>query len=198
VDAFNPSYSSVDGVLFDKNQKVLIQYPWGRVGGYAIPSGVISIGEAFFGCSGLTSVTIPASITLIEILAFYDCSSLTNVYFEGNAPSTVLPVFDPGSRATIYYLPGMTGWHSTFADQPTVLWNPEILSGDPSFGVQADQFGFTVTGTTGLVIVVEACTNLFNPVWSPLGTNSLTDGSSYFGDPEWTNYQTRIYRLRSP
>ena len=49
----------------------------------------------------------------------------------------------------------------------------------PNLGVQANEFGFTITGTSNLVIVVEACTDLANPVWSPLGTNTLIDGSSY-------------------
>ncbi|MBK7999774.1 MAG: hypothetical protein IPK15_13930 [Verrucomicrobia bacterium] len=44
---------------------------------------------------------------------------------------------------------------------------------------------------------MEACTDLTNPVWSPVGTNTLTDGSSYFGDPQWTNSRTRFYRLRA-
>jgi hypothetical protein len=66
-----------------------------------------------------------------------------------------------------------------------------------SFGVQTNRFGFTITGTSNLVIVVEACTNLANPAWSPAGTNTLIDGSSYFSDPHWTNYPARFYRLHS-
>ena len=49
-----------------------------------------------------------------------------------------------------------------------------------------------------LVIVEEACTNLANPIWSPVSTNTLTGGSSYFSDPQWTNFPARFYRLRSP
>ena len=67
-----------------------------------------------------------------------------------------------------------------------------------SFGVRTNQFGFTISGTSNLAIVVEACTNLTNPIWVPLGTNTLTGGSSYFSDPHWTNYPARFYRLRSP
>ncbi len=59
-------------------------------------------------------------------------------------------------------------------------------------------FGFNFTWASGRVIVVEASADLGNPVWSPVGTNTLTGGSSYFSDPEWTNYPTRLYRLRSP
>jgi hypothetical protein len=46
--------------------------------------------------------------------------------------------------------------------------------------------------------VVEAATNLGNPAWIPMSTNTLTSGSSYFSDPEWTNHPARFYRLRSP
>ena len=47
-------------------------------------------------------------------------------------------------------------------------------------------------------MVVEACRNLADPAWSPVGTNPLPGGSSYFSDPRWTNYTRRFYRLRSP
>jgi hypothetical protein len=31
-----------------------------------------------------------------------------------------------------------------------------------------------------------------------VGTNTLTGGSSYFGDPLWTNYPARFYRIHGP
>ena len=48
VDALNPTYSSVDGVLFDKSQTTLIQCPGGKAGSYAIPNSVTSIGDHAF------------------------------------------------------------------------------------------------------------------------------------------------------
>jgi hypothetical protein len=62
-------------------------------------------------------------------------------------------------------------------------------------GVRTNQFGFSITGTSNIVVVVEASTNLANPTWSPLRTNTLTGGSFYFSDPQWTNYSSRFYRL---
>ena len=40
VDALNPVYNSVDGVLFDKSTNTLIQCPGGKVGGYIVPNSV--------------------------------------------------------------------------------------------------------------------------------------------------------------
>ena len=116
------------------------------------------------------------------------CTNLTGVYFKGNAPSVGSACVHDDNNATVYYLPGTTGWGSTFGGRPTVLWNPQVQTSDASFGVRTNQFGFNITGTSNLVIVVEACTNLANPIWSPVGTNTLTGGSSYFSDPQWTNY----------
>jgi hypothetical protein len=69
--------------------------------------------------------------------------------------------------------------------------------------VHTNQFGFNITGSSNLVVVVEACTNLTSPIWSPISTNTLstfvgTNGMSYFSDPQWTNYTGRFYRFRSP
>jgi hypothetical protein len=97
---------------------------------------------------------------------------------------------------TTYYLPGTTGWAAGW--YPSVLWNPQIQTTDASFGVHTNQFGFTITGSSNLVIVVEACSNLANPVWQSIQTNMLTSDSSYFSDPQFTNYHARFYRLSPP
>jgi hypothetical protein len=82
--------------------------------------------------------------------------------------------------------------------RPTVLWNPQVQTSDASFGVQANQFGFTIAGTANLPLVVEASSNLANSTWAPLQSCTLTKGSIDFSDPEWTNHPARFYRLRSP
>ena len=64
-------------------------------------------------------------------------------------------------------------------------------------GVGPDGFGFTITGSSNLVLVVEACTNLLSPAWRPVGTNTLTGKPSYFSEAGWTNHSTRFYRLRT-
>jgi hypothetical protein len=125
---------------------------------------------------------------------------LTSVYFLGNAPSADSTVFTSSPGATAYYLPGMSGWSdfSTNTGIATVLWDPVIQTNDGNFGVQNNQFGFDITGTTNFTVVVEACTNLANPVWTPLQTVTLTNGLFYFSDPQWTNFFSRYYELDVP
>ena len=89
VEAGNPNYSSVDGVLFNKDKTLLIQCPCGKNGEYVIPNSVTSIWYAAFqSCRGLTSITIPNSVTSFDGgVAFYDCISLTEISVEAGNPS---------------------------------------------------------------------------------------------------------------
>ncbi len=162
--------------------------------------GVRSVGLfAFLGCSNLTSITIPGSVTNIEGDALSFCSSLASVYFNGNAPVVDSTVFeDDDSDLVIYYLPETAGWSSPFANRPAVLWNPLIQTGDGHFGFNGNQFGFDIAGTANIPIVIEACTNLANPVWSRLQTLTLTNGLFYFSEPMQTNGSGRFYRISSP
>jgi len=149
----NSSYMSEDGVLFNKDQTTLIQYPGGKTGSYTIPysitsfgssafyfcinltghltipSGVTSIGRpAFNYCSGLTGVTIPAGVTSIGDSAFSYCSGLTGIYFLGDAPAIGTFVFSYVNNATIYHLPEAEGWPTIsdlWAGLPTALWQEE-------------------------------------------------------------------------
>ena len=114
VDENNTSYSSFDGVLFDKEKLSLIRYPSNKsdISNYEIPSmveaikngafsncstltnvtignNVTSIGDyAFSNCSALTSVKIPDSVVTIGYNAFYNCSALTNVTI-GNSVTSI-------------------------------------------------------------------------------------------------------------
>ena len=132
VDKNNENYSSRDGVLFNKDQTTLIQYPAGNqrdtyiipdsvksIGEYAfsgctgltsitIPDSVTSIGiDAFDGCTGLTSITIPDSVTNIGGAAFYGCKGLTDVYYSGTEAEwkkiSIDVLNDELKNATIHY-----------------------------------------------------------------------------------------------
>ncbi len=88
VDGNNQNYSSIDGILYNKDATVLISCP-GKKESVDIPNSVTIIGEfAFSDCGNLTSVTIPNSVTAIGYGALEHCSSLTSVII-GNSVTTI-------------------------------------------------------------------------------------------------------------
>ncbi len=77
----NAKYSSLYGVLYDKNKTVLICYPLGKTDAtFVVPNGVVSISYFAFGnCKHLQSVTIADTVTVISYSAFSGCSALTEI-----------------------------------------------------------------------------------------------------------------------
>jgi hypothetical protein len=181
----------------------------------------------FAGNQMLRTVTIPGTLTNITDGAFAQCTNLTQIYFTGNAPMIDNTVFEylliqppphfedlPFYFATAYYLPGTTGWAEFSSNTvinpsddndlttnifiPAALWNPTIQPGGPNFGIQSNQFGFDITGTTNIPIVVEGCTNLVQPAWVPLQSMNLTNGLVHFSEPFDGSYPVKFYRIGEP
>ncbi len=118
------------------------------------------------------------------------CALLTfHAHRRGNAPPDDGTAFY-SDRATVFRLPGPTGLSNKSRGLLTHFWylpNPEFLGAGPLFGVQSNQFGFTVSGPPNGDVVVQAATSLADPVWVSIATNSLTNGTFYFSDSAWTN-----------
>jgi hypothetical protein len=203
VAANNPNYSSLNGVLFNKNQTVLVLFPLGEAttnSSYTIPSGVTSIGAgAFEICKSLTSVTVPAGITNIGNEAFDNCTNLTSVTFLGNAPSFGSYVFGNSYSssglvpATVYYYYGTSGWGATYGGLPAAMLNAPAPQINGGANVQMGDFDFIITGVTNQTVVVEASTNLMD--WQPIWTNTLSTISTNFTDSQWTSYPNRFFRV---
>lgn len=79
VDAENPEYSTVNGILYDKDKSTLIRCPGGTLGSVDILNSVTSIKEGFNGCAAVTEIRIPEGISNIEAGAFNDCTSLMTI-----------------------------------------------------------------------------------------------------------------------
>lgn len=81
----NPSYVSVDGVIFTKDLKTLVAFPAGRAGEYTIPDGTETIGIAAFRNCSIDSIYLPDSVSTIRDKAFSGCMQLK----ELSLPQTV-------------------------------------------------------------------------------------------------------------
>ena len=97
----NIKYSSIDGVLYNKNVDTLTCCPGGKTS-INIPDSVSSIGNlAFYGCSSLTNITIPDSVFFIYYGAFRGCSSLTSITIPDSVSSIGEEAFEGCSSLTI-------------------------------------------------------------------------------------------------
>ena len=116
----NNSYSSENGILYNKDKTALIQYPIAKAGqSFTIPNTVKTIGyssfynssklksiwlpnnlesiadRAFCGCSRLTGITIPNGVTAIGNEAFASCSKLLTVAIPDSVTSIGNDAFKP-------------------------------------------------------------------------------------------------------
>ncbi|MBO4603620.1 MAG: leucine-rich repeat domain-containing protein, partial [Salinivirgaceae bacterium] len=81
VENDNTTYTSENGILFNKDKTTIISYPTSKTGtNYTIPNTVTTISAyAFYGCSDITSITLPNSTTSISNHSFASCSNLTSI-----------------------------------------------------------------------------------------------------------------------
>jgi hypothetical protein len=123
---------------------------------------------------------------------------MRSVFFKGNAPNVAADAFELDAAATAYYLPGTTGWGSNFAGLPTVLWHPQILTGEGNFGISSNGFQLTIAGATNLPLAVQAISDLSRSNWTLIETLTLTNGIGIFRDTLTPTGENRFYRLAFP
>ena len=151
VSSENPNYSSVDGVLYNKDQTVLIKYPEGKDGSsfaipegvtriedYAfhraqdltvveIPSGVTVIGEgAFKKCKDLKKIVIPNGVTEIGKEAFRACTDLSSVSIPLSVTSLGTHAFRDCLGLTIYYEGSESEW-KTLSDGVFIPFSAKVI-----------------------------------------------------------------------
>lgn len=112
VDNSNIAYSSIDGVLYNKDGDTLIAYPNAKGTSYTIPDGVTAIEEgAFTGCVDLENISVPDSVIRVGEYAFNDTAWYNNqpdgvIYvgkvayqYFGEMPENASVVIKDGTKA---------------------------------------------------------------------------------------------------
>jgi uncharacterized repeat protein (TIGR03803 family) len=112
---------------------------------------------------------------------------------DGNSPEGDLICVNGVLYGTTYR-GGSTGQGTVFSLVPPSL---PAIAADNTLGVTTNCFGFTITGPSNQVVIIDVSTNL-GINWQPFLTNKLGTNCYYFADTCWTNWATRFYRLRQP
>ena len=89
VSSENPKYAAFNGVLYNKDQSILLLYPAGRSGEYTLPTTVTRVENyGFSGANKLTNVVLNEGLTEIGDNAFEFCETLQTP----SLPSTLVEI----------------------------------------------------------------------------------------------------------
>lgn len=108
VNNNNAVYYSIDGVIYEKDTKELLNYPAGKTDiEFTVPSGTCSIsGSAFSACAMLTQIVIPESVSSIGNYAFDRCFGMTQITFLSKIPPDMgKKIFLYASKMSDIYVP---------------------------------------------------------------------------------------------
>ncbi len=107
VDFNNANFKSVDGVLFDKDMKILISYPDNKADEeYTVPEGVEAIADfAFDNCLNLKKINLPESLRKIGRSAFKNIS-ITGIEIPDNVKKIEKGAFEGAEKLEKVKLPG--------------------------------------------------------------------------------------------
>ena len=110
----NPSHKKRATAAADGSYTYTVENGKATMTGYTGPGGAVAVPATLGGCP----------VTTIGECALWECTSLANVHFAGNAPAPGLEMLS-ATPATVYYLPGTTGWGATYAGRPTAVWQQQ-------------------------------------------------------------------------
>jgi hypothetical protein len=112
VDLANTTFSTLGGVLFNKNQTTLVEYPVGLLNysnpdpnSYVVPNTVTNIGGEAFGSCILDSIVLPSNLTSIGDNAFWRCSWLSSLTIPSSVNTIGNYAFSGCARLNVLRIP---------------------------------------------------------------------------------------------
>ena len=213
VSRYNQHYSSINGVLFNKEKTHLIFYPRAKttpsctipntvtticesafedcyyLESVTIPESVVSIeSHAFAWCGALESIYIPSSVQKIGELAFYDCYCLSEISVSASNKyysSSNGVLFNKAKTSLICY-------PTAKIDEKYTIPNGVVIIVDHAF-VDAWLESVTIPSSVKEIgdMAFYGCSYLYN-ISLPdsityIGSDVFTDTDYYYTDSNWTN-----------
>lgn len=185
VNKNNPTYSSVDGFLLDKNKTKLVSFPPAKANTYytLLPPTIEEIGEqAFYAIDKLENITLPKKVTKIDKFAFDLTKNLNTIAFLNKTPvaNVDASAFNPANvnKAKIK-LSVRKGAETAFASDP--FWSGFTQRGT-SFFAETNGTGNGETEyfplSENAVMIVGTKADVYTYVVQPKVTNQL-DNKTY-------------------
>ncbi len=120
VSSDNKNYSSLDGVLFNKDKSLLIQYPTCNLRtSYSIPKGVKNIGQdSFCDCNNLKHIVIPEGVSTIYSWTFSSCAALETIGVPKSLKTVEEYAFYYTPLTDVYYSGTESDWEKIEIIEP--------------------------------------------------------------------------------
>lgn len=138
VSEANPHYSSIDGVVFNKDATEIYWFPVGKTGHFELPMTITAIGERAFMGTHITSLAIPESVTVIQRGAFFG-SALEQIDLPNKITNISEGMFQDCSSLHIVKLGTGVELIGNLAFDGTTLTDLYIAATQPPF-VYSDSF----------------------------------------------------------
>uniref|UniRef100_UPI004056DD09 leucine-rich repeat protein n=1 Tax=Acetatifactor sp. TaxID=1872090 RepID=UPI004056DD09 len=172
-------------------------------GSLTLSDNLTSIGEVAFGmCSGFKGrVVIPESVTNIELAVFEECTGLTELYFEGDAPTNVTFLDNDmfPTEISIYYPVYRSGWDAVVEQYSSVNWIPYDVEEETLSGRCGENLSWLIEGNT-LTISGTGSMDDYGASASTYSLRSTTEPApwaSFMGDLTELNLDTGITHIGS-
>jgi hypothetical protein len=172
VAASNPTFTAIDGVLFNKDVTTLFTYPPSKVATtYSVPNTVTTLYDySFNGTRNLSTLTIPATLATWSSVTVYNESSIARVDVDSSntnfksidgvlySKDGSALVFYPHSKSDLsFVIPNTVTEFSNYAITSTTLLQHVVLpSGLKTIGFGAFEFNYSLKSISTIPATVTA------------------------------------------